>query len=127
MLEKSANFKTRKFLNYPESFLYCLYSNIDDSVWIKSLPPPFLLTCKTHNTPFLSSLSLEILTKMVSKYILKRNRSMPSFTSSFTRHFFCYQTQFKCECFLNLPGQDYIYSTYVGTDFYLSSIQFKLF
>ena len=34
MKEKGGNFKTRKFFNYPESFLYCLYSNLKNAYTI---------------------------------------------------------------------------------------------
>ena len=47
-MEKGGNFKTRKFFNYPESFLYCLYSSLHPLIyriesvstikWIKSSP-----------------------------------------------------------------------------------------
>ena len=34
-LVKGGDFKTRKFFNYPESFLYCLYSRSEDTSFVE--------------------------------------------------------------------------------------------
>ena len=60
MREKGGNFKTRKFLNYPESFLYCLYSSkccSSKTYWDKEEKYPFWrVITKENPLPFFNHL-----------------------------------------------------------------------